>query len=70
VALRGLRDGDGIRIEVRDGGPGFGRRLPRSGRGRGLRIAARAVEEAGGRLRVASDADGATVAVELPIADI
>ena len=47
-----------MRVEVRDEGP----------RGRGLGIAARAVEEAGGVLEVERAEDGTTVAVELPLA--
>ena len=72
VELRGVRDADRVRIELSDSGPGFGAAPEpdwHTGRGRGLAIAARAVEEAGGQLRIASSEDGATVAVELPLAD-
>jgi signal transduction histidine kinase len=69
VAIRGVRVGGGVRIEIADGGRGFRGRAPRAGRGRGLSIATRAVEEAGGRLRVDSDREGAVVAIELPLAD-
>ncbi len=58
VEVRGSRAGERVRVEVRDGGP----------RGRGLGIAARAVEEAGGVLEVERGEDGTTVAVELPLA--
>jgi two-component system sensor histidine kinase BaeS len=67
--LRGVRSGDQIRIEVADGGGGEARKLPRRGRGRGLAIAARAVEEAGGHLRLVSDSDGTVASIELPLAD-
>jgi two-component system OmpR family sensor kinase len=72
VELRGLKAGGRLRIELINEGPGFGGAGPpdrSAGRGRGLAIAARAVEEAGGTLRIASGADGSTVAVELPLAD-
>jgi signal transduction histidine kinase len=68
VSVRGVRADGRLRIEVSDSGGGFVRR-PRRGRGRGLAIASRAVEEAGGRLRLASGPDGTTAAVELPLAD-
>ena len=58
VEVRGSRAGERVRVEVSDGGP----------RGRGLGIAARAVEEAGGMLEVERREDGTTVAVELPLA--
>lgn len=67
--LRGLRSGGRVRIEIVDGGPGFGRVAPRPGRGRGLRIAARAVEDAGGRLALSSGPDGTVAAIDLPLAD-
>ena len=57
VEVRGSRAGERVRVEVRDEGP----------RGRGLGIAARAVEEAGGVLEVERAEDGTTVAVELPL---
>jgi two-component system, OmpR family, sensor histidine kinase BaeS len=68
VELRGVRANGRVRIELTDTGPGF-TGSPAPGRGRGLAIAARAVEEAGGTLRIASGEGGSTVAVELPIAD-
>lgn len=58
VDVRGSRAGDRVRVEISDQGP----------RGRGLGIAARAVEEAGGVLEVERTPDGTTVAVELPLA--
>ena len=66
--LRGLRSGGRVRIEIVDRGPGFGRGA-RPGRGRGLRIAARAVEDAGGRLALSSGPDGTVAAIDLPLAD-
>jgi signal transduction histidine kinase len=72
VELRGVRVGGRVRIELTDSGPGFGTAAApdrAAGRGRGLAIAARAVEEAGGTLRIASGETGSTVAVELPLAD-
>jgi signal transduction histidine kinase len=68
VELRGERRDGRLRIELSDSGRGFVRR-PAPGRGRGLAIAARAVEEAGGTLEIASSDDGSVVAVELPLAD-
>lgn len=68
VALRARRRAGRVLVEVSDGGPGFVRR-PRPGRGRGLAIAARAAEEAGGHLRLIPGGKGATVAVDLPVAD-
>ena len=58
VEVHGTRAGDRVRVEVRDEGP----------RGRGLEIAAQAVEEAGGALELDRAEDGTTVAVELPLA--
>jgi signal transduction histidine kinase len=72
VELRGVRAGGRVRIELTDNGPGFAAAAGpdrAAGRGRGLAVAARAVEEAGGTLRIASSESGSTVAVELPLAD-
>ena len=66
--VRGLRRGKRVRIEVTDRGPGIVRGS-RPGRGRGLRIAAQAVEDAGGRLALSSGPDGTLAAIELPLAD-
>ena len=70
VELRGRRTAGGVRLEVVDGGAGFGpprgRRGRNGDRGRGLRIAARAVEEAGGHLTVESTAAGSRVSMDLP----
>lgn len=73
VELSGRRDGDSVRVEVRDRGgertvsPDF----PASAnRGRGLTIAARAVTGAGGSLSVEHPPEGGTVAaIELPVAE-
>ncbi len=72
VEVRGMRANGRLRIELSDSGPGFaaGPQPDRAaGRGRGLTIAARAVEEAGGRLEIESGETGSVVAVELPLAD-
>ena len=68
VAVRAHRAGPAVRIEVRDEGgarPSSGRR---PGRGRGLAIATRAAEEAGGSLALRHDAAGCSAAIELPAA--
>lgn len=75
VELRGRRVGSDVVVEVEDRGPSGRVPRARSGhppepdRGRGVAIAARAVEEAGGRLAVDSRPDGTTAAIELPVAD-
>lgn len=72
VELRGVRAEGRVRIELTDSGPGFAASAApdrAAGRGRGLAIAARAVEEAGGTLQIQSSDSGSTVAVELPLAD-
>jgi signal transduction histidine kinase len=69
VRVTGRRSEVGVRVEVRDGGPGFASTSApdrTAGHGRGLAVAALAAREAGGQLRVESGADGATVALELP----
>jgi signal transduction histidine kinase len=67
IVVRGRRSGDGLRIEVEDAGGGASARGGRSRRGRGLGIAARALEHAGGRLTSVDRPDGGRVAVaELP----
>jgi signal transduction histidine kinase len=69
VRVTGRRSEVGVRVEVRDGGPGFASTSApdrAAGHGRGLAVAALAAREAGGQLRVESGADGATVALELP----
>ena len=71
VSVRGRRRPRSVLVEVTDRGPGFGPGAgrPRAGRGRGLRIAAKAAEEAGGHLRVLEGGKGATVAVELQVVE-
>lgn len=78
IELRGERVDGAVRVEVRNDGvarevsvaPTSGRALDGGAdRGRGLRIARRAVEDAGGLLRFENGADGARAAVELPLAD-
>lgn len=69
VRVSGRRSEVGVRVEVRDGGPGFASTSApdrTAGHGRGLAVAALAAREAGGQLRVESGTDGATVALELP----
>jgi signal transduction histidine kinase len=66
--LRGERRDGRVRIEVADEGPGV-RGRPGADRGRGLAIAARAVEEAGGSLALSSGPDGTIAAIELPLAE-
>jgi len=64
---KGLR---AVRVEVRDGGPATrpGRRgVTAADRGRGLRIATRAIEEAGGQLTLERERGGTVAAIELPI---
>jgi signal transduction histidine kinase len=59
VEVRGSRSGSRVRVEVSDEGP----------RGRGLGIAARAVEEAGGVLEVERSKEGTVATIELPVAE-
>jgi signal transduction histidine kinase len=70
--LRGRRYRGGVRIEIasRGGVSAPGRRSRRRDRGRGLAIATRAIEDAGGHLRLVSGPDGTTAAVDLPLADV
>lgn len=56
TVLRGIRDGKRVRIEVED-------------RGRGLGIAERAVEHAGGRIALSPGPTGTVAALELPLAE-
>jgi len=69
VTLRARRRGTGVRLEVsdegREAGTGARRRAP--GRGRGLSIAAQAVEEAGGSLSPGRGGRGSSIAIELPV---
>jgi len=75
VRLQAREQGDRVRIEVADDGPGLPApvgqltRRPRAGRGRrgrGLAIAADIADRHGGRLVAAPTAHGARVALELP----
>jgi signal transduction histidine kinase len=58
VELRGRRTPGGVRVEVRS----------EPGRGQGLAIAARAVEEAGGRLELKAEPHATIAALDLPTA--
>lgn len=64
IRLRGVALDDRVRIEVNDSDAAFD-----DGRGRGLAIAARAVEDAGGSLSIEGGERGATVAFDLPLAE-
>lgn len=69
VTVRARRRGAGVRLEVASSG-GWGRAPGadrRPGRGRGLAIAARAVEDAGGSLAVAARPSESELAIELPL---
>ena len=78
-----FRDGDEVRIEVRDDGPGFGPSLHRAaergvrgadgaesslGLGLGLAIAEATARRFGGRLELCDDDNGTMAAVVLPLA--
>ncbi len=77
LCVRALRDGEAVRVEVSDNGPGVQNAekvfdafftTKQSGMGMGLAICRSIVESHGGRLRVAhNDAGGATFAFTLPI---
>ncbi len=71
VELRGRTVGGRALVEVRDCGPAQardGRKEPMaSGRGRGLAIASRAAEEAGGRVALEHGEHGTVAIVELPL---
>ena len=69
IVVRGRPSAGGLRIEVENAaGEAPARRTRRRGRGRGLEIAARALDGAGGRLTSFDGASGGRVAVaELPV---
>jgi len=71
IEIHAVRKGSrAVRVEVRDGGPAVrpGRRnATAADRGRGLRIATRAIEEAGGTLTLERGRGGTVAAIELPI---
>jgi signal transduction histidine kinase len=69
ISLRARRRGERVVVEIADRGKGFepGSRPRRRERGRGLSIAAAAVGEAGGRLRLIPGGGETTVAVDLPV---
>jgi signal transduction histidine kinase len=71
VELRGRRTPGGVRLEVRNGQAGTpspgNRRGGTGGRGRGLGIASRAAESAGGRLELVPDPAEVVAALELPV---
>lgn len=70
IAVETARGDGAVRVEVRDEGRLAGSRAARRrGRGNGLVIARRAVEEAGGSLTVATGDEGTTVTIELPLVD-
>lgn len=73
VELRSAQRGDRVVLEVRDGGVADACRVPRrrhgTERGRGLAIAAAAIEEAGGKLTLVRDSGGTVASVELPVAE-
>ena len=67
VVLRAVERPGAVRVEVRDeGGPA--REVP-VGRGRGLRIAADAAADLGGRLSLERRGDGTVAALDLPASD-
>jgi signal transduction histidine kinase len=69
VELQGRRLERAVRVEVRNRSAG-GRHGPRrDGRGRGLRIAARAAESAGGRIELRVEGGKVVAALELPVGD-
>jgi signal transduction histidine kinase len=70
IVVRGRRSGDGVRVEIEDRGGGgrAQRKKRRRFGGRGLAVATRAVEQAGGRLSAFDRPGGGRVAVtELPV---
>ncbi len=75
VEIRARTQGDRLRLEVHDDGPGLAApigtltRRRRGARGHGLAIAAAVAERHGGRLTAGPSDGGATVALELPLHD-
>ncbi len=73
VTVRAREGGGWMRLEVRDRGPGLSvplrtlTRRPRGRRGHGLAIVASIAERHGGRLVAAPAAEGAVLALELPL---
>jgi signal transduction histidine kinase len=68
VEVSGRSSERGVRVEVRSPGtPGAA--APGPGRGRGLRIAREAAEDAGGTLEMKADGDNTVVALDLPRRD-
>jgi signal transduction histidine kinase len=73
VRLGARVDGERVRIEVSDDGPGLSAPIaalsrPRGARGRGLAIVAEVARRAGGALHAAPSAGGARLVIELPAA--
>jgi signal transduction histidine kinase len=79
LVLRGVRDGDGVEVEITDDGPGipeevrtrlfdpfFTTKAPGHGTGLGLHIAQRVVARHGGRIDVRTGDEGTTFRVRLP----
>jgi signal transduction histidine kinase len=66
VELSGRPSERGVRVEVRSSGRPA-ERPAQPGRGRGLAIARRAAEEAGGRLELDAEGDATVVSLDLPV---
>jgi signal transduction histidine kinase len=69
VSVRGIRAGGRLRIELRNRDRASRRTGSRDGRGRGLTIGRRAMQDVGGALQIVSGEDGTAAAIELPLAE-
>lgn len=67
VSVSAVRAGRDVRVEVANGAGGRVPAAPPGGRGRGLRIAARAARAAGGRVAVGATPDRVVATLELPV---